>query len=35
MCSFLEGGAKKLAADFAFFREWVDSTTLLSDDSKR
>ena len=32
---FSEGGAKKLAADFAFFRQWVDSTTLLTPDSKR
>ena len=32
---FSEGGAKKLAADFAFFRQWVDASTLLTPDSKR
>ena len=25
---FSEGGAKKLAADFAFFRQWVDVAFL-------
>jgi hypothetical protein len=32
---FSEGGAKRLAADFAFFRQWVDSSPHLTDEAKR